>query len=72
LGTRKPKIISPNPQNEKTGRIMNACEPSHWLHELFVFKIVCHHFWLGLMARATIWGHRIVTMQKNPLKNYCA
>jgi hypothetical protein len=24
-------------------------KPSHWLHELFIFKTICHHFQLGLI-----------------------
>ncbi len=32
-------------------------EPSHRLHEISIFKIVGHHFWLGLMVRLGIWGH---------------
>jgi hypothetical protein len=23
-------------------------EPSHWLHEISIFKTICHHFWPGL------------------------
>jgi hypothetical protein len=35
-------------------------EPSHWLHEIFISKTICHHFWLVLMVGALIWGHIIV------------
>jgi hypothetical protein len=24
-------------------------EPSHWLHEISIFKTVHHHFWPGLI-----------------------
>jgi hypothetical protein len=24
-------------------------EPSHWLHEIFISRTVCHHFWPGLI-----------------------
>jgi hypothetical protein len=23
--------------------------PSHWLHEISIFKIICHHFWPRLI-----------------------
>jgi hypothetical protein len=29
-------------------------QPNHWLHIFLVAKIVGHHFWHGLMARAKI------------------
>jgi hypothetical protein len=37
-------------------------EPSHWLHEISISKIVCHHFWLGLMVGLVIGD--IITKKK--------
>jgi hypothetical protein len=47
---RKMKKIPPAPhlpklQREKHFRV--HAEPSHWLHEIFISKTVCHHFWPG-------------------------
>jgi hypothetical protein len=36
-------------------------ETSHWLHEAFIFKTVCHHFWPGLMAGTQkLWDYSVV------------
>jgi len=32
-------------------------KPFHYLHEIFISKIICHHFWLELMLRAQTMGH---------------
>jgi len=29
-------------------------EPSHWLHEIFISKTVCHHFWPGLKTFSVV------------------
>ncbi len=40
-----------------------------WLHESFISKTVCHHFWMGLVAGAQIVGHSTTMVHKSiPLK----
>jgi hypothetical protein len=34
-------------------------EPSHWLCETLISKIVCHHFWPGQIPGAQIAGYSI-------------
>jgi hypothetical protein len=46
LGTKektKPCPFPP-PQKKKIGLLKSECELSHWSHETFISKIVCHHF----------------------------
>jgi len=41
----------PAPQNikgKKTRHLECMLEPSHWLHEISLFKRLHHHFWHGL------------------------
>jgi hypothetical protein len=47
------KYIAHSPPKEKiiTFSWVHA-KPFHWTHEALIFKIVCHHFFLKLMARA--------------------
>jgi hypothetical protein len=47
------------PQTEKKpdSSILHMKSP-HWRHETFISKIVCRHFWPGLMAGAETVGHR--------------
>jgi len=40
---------SPPPQKKNIGPYSLYVEPSHWLHEIFISKTVCHHFSPGLM-----------------------
>ncbi len=39
----------PPPQNPKKGKWCHL-EPSHWMKEVLIPRIVCHHFWLGQIA----------------------
>jgi len=52
LGTKeKWKEILPSPHPKLKSKIKALwvhAEPSHWLHEIFIFKTVHHHFWPGL------------------------
>ncbi len=34
-------------------------EPSHWPHETFISKTVCHHFWPGVMADPQTGGESL-------------
>ncbi len=55
---RKPKIPLPptSPKKEKNWTLEECMfEPSHWLHETFISKVVCHQFWPGLIAK----GHKL-------------
>jgi hypothetical protein len=47
LSTPPPPL---SPQRKKANPSSVHAELSHWLHETFLFKKVCHHFWPGLMA----------------------
>jgi hypothetical protein len=54
IGTHFPLPPSPQPITSKLKRNNNNnnnnnllamhVEPSRWLHEIFIFKIICHHF----------------------------
>jgi hypothetical protein len=60
LGTRENNNnYSPTltPKRKKLGPSWVHAEPSDWLHETFISKPVCHHFWPGLMAGAQPLGH---------------
>jgi len=35
-------------------------ESSHWLHEISIFKIVCHHFWPELNIPLINWGYLFI------------
>jgi hypothetical protein len=41
----------PNPKLKRTKKqgTLSACCAFHWLHEISIFKTVCHHFWPGLI-----------------------
>jgi len=57
LGTRQKQInpfLHPSPPPAPK---WVCAEASHWLHETFISKIVCHHFWPGLMAGAQTIGY---------------
>jgi hypothetical protein len=57
-GPGTPPPAPPPPQKEKTkSPPWVHAEPSHWLHEISIFKTVRHHFWAGLMAGSVNWGH---------------
>ncbi len=65
-------FYTPHPSNPKgkTLGTLNACRVSHWLHAIFLPKIVCHHFWPRLMAKKKIiWGHNdpLMGQQNYPL-----
>jgi hypothetical protein len=47
------------PPKKKTGPLMVHAEPSHWPHETFISKTVCHHFWPGLKADAQTGGESL-------------
>jgi len=55
LGTEKTKLLSPPFQNlkDKNFALLSACSPSHWPHENYGPKTVCHHFQLGPMSMCT-------------------
>jgi len=58
-GTRKKtKNSLPPPKRRKLDPSWVHAERSHWMHETFISKTVCHHFWSGLMAGAKIVGLR--------------
>jgi hypothetical protein len=43
-GGKKQKLLVPTPHSKrkkKIGSIMSHAEPSHWLHEISIFKTVC-------------------------------
>jgi hypothetical protein len=43
------------PKRKKLDPYWLHVEPSsHWLHESFISKTVCHHFWRGLMAGSKV------------------
>jgi len=48
-GPKKTDPPSLPPQKKNIGPYSVYVEPSHWLHEIFISKTVCHHFSLGLM-----------------------
>ncbi len=50
------------PLKEEIGPSLVYSEPSHWLHETFISKIVCHHFWHGLMGKVQFVVHSITTI----------
>ncbi len=57
---RKTKTYLPRtspPKGKNRGNRRLHVDVSYWLHETFIFKTVCHHFWPGLMAWAEFWGH---------------
>jgi hypothetical protein len=57
LGTRqkqKKSLLAPSPPSPPK---WVWAEPSHRLHETFISKIVCHHFWPGLMMGAQTIGY---------------
>jgi hypothetical protein len=57
IGNTIGNMIPPPPpaHKEKTGPIMNACEPSHWLHEISLSKTVGQHFSPGLYFFLLEW-----------------
>ncbi len=56
----------PPPPKEKN---WTPHESSRWLHETFLSKTACHHFWSGLVAGAQIVGHSTTMVHKSiPLK----
>jgi hypothetical protein len=65
LGTKekwKKSSLPPSPKNlkEKKSRHLEFMQqPTHWLHEISIFKTVHHHFWPGLTAGSVNWGHRV-------------
>jgi hypothetical protein len=56
---KRKTLPPPHLQRKKQGPSQVHVEPSHWLHEIFIFETVSHHFWPGLMAVAEIWGHSV-------------
>jgi len=57
LGTRqkqKKSLLAPSPPRPPK---WVCAEPSHRLHETVISKIVCHHFWPGLMVGAQTIGY---------------
>jgi hypothetical protein len=38
-------VPTPQPPKKKIGPSSVQVEPSHWLHETFIFKTVSHPFW---------------------------
>jgi hypothetical protein len=81
---KKLPLPLPPPKGKQLGTL-NACRASHWLHAIFLPKIVCRQFWPRLMARKKIiWGHNdpLMEQQNYPLnfkfihleifgKNFC-
>jgi hypothetical protein len=57
---------TPTPQHPKLKRkkikaLSVHAEPSHWLHEIFISKTVCHHFWPGVLIKlknCSTWTQR--------------
>ncbi len=51
IGNKAKNLSLPLPPRKKTvASWVHYAEPSHWLHETFIFRTVCHHFWPGLMS----------------------
>jgi hypothetical protein len=46
-----------NLKENKIKALQMHAEPSHWLHEISIFKIVHHHFWPGLITPITNLGY---------------
>jgi hypothetical protein len=40
-------------------------EASHWLHEIYISKTVCHHFWPGLVSTLYIFYNHLTISQSN-------
>jgi hypothetical protein len=63
---KKTKNLSP-PQKKKLDPHECMCEPSHWLHETFTFKVVYQHFLLGLLIRpqtmGKIWHNHVLLVK---------
>jgi hypothetical protein len=58
LGTWKTskRTPSPPPKRKKQGPSWVHAKLSHWLHDTFISKTICHHFWHVLMAGAHTVG----------------
>jgi len=65
---KKTDPLSPPPQKKNIGPYSVYVEPSHWLHEIFISKTVCHHFSLGLMeSMGTVYVlSSNIAWKKNP------
>jgi hypothetical protein len=46
---KKPSPTHPKLKRKNIKALRVHAEPSHWLHEIFISKTVCHHFWPGLI-----------------------
>lgn len=57
LGIREGKKTPSTPPPKKLGPSWVHLGAFYRLHETFNFKTICHHFLLGLMARAQTMGH---------------
>ncbi len=55
IGNKGKKLPQPHPQKEKIWPIKSASRAFPLAASNFYFKTICHHFWLGLMARHKMW-----------------
>jgi len=46
----------PQPARKRNWAFLSLCEPSHWLQEIFISKVICHHFSPKLMeSMEVLW-----------------
>jgi len=45
-----PNLCTQNLKENKIKALQMHAEPSHWLHAIYISKIVHHHFWPGLIT----------------------
>ncbi len=55
LRTRGGNSLNLTPKRKKLGPSRVHPERFHWLHQTSIFKTICHHFWVGLMAGHKMW-----------------
>ncbi len=72
LGTRGEKnLLTLLVERKKLDPSWVYVKSSGWLHETFISKTVCHHFWIGLVAGAqivgcsTTMGHKSIPLKRS-------